>query len=409
MPLFQYQAKSQNGEMVEGQIEAGSEVEARVKIRANRLVPIKIMTGQKAPSSASGGSLLDMFKPKVKPKDLQVFTRQLSVLISAGVPLVPSMEALAKGARTPVFKEAIQKITQDISAGQKMGNAFEAQSAIFDKFYVNMVIAGEEGGVLETVLARLAVYIEKSVKLQAKIKGAMVYPAAVLIIAITVVVGLLVFVVPKFAELFTSNGMELPALTQFVLNMSKWVQVNWYLLVGGVIGAIVGFKQYYKTDAGRATVDAYLLKLPLFGDLLIKGGLAKFSRTLSTLMGAGVPIMNALDIARQVTGNNTLEEAIGRAKDAISQGKSMAIPLAQEPVVPNLVVQMIAVGEQTGALDTMLSKVADFFEDEVEAIVSSMTSLIEPILIVVLGGIVAFLVLAMYLPIFQMAGTQAGA
>lgn len=404
MAVFNYQGKTINGKVVEGTVEAENESEARVKIRASRVIPLQVVSA--ANSSGESSSFGSFLKAKIKPKDLQVFTRQLSVLITAGVPIVPAMEALSRGATSPALKSSIEQITQDISAGKKMGEAFEAQGDTFDRFYVNMVIAGEEGGVLETVLSRLAIYIEKSVKLQSQIKGAMVYPIAVVVIASAVVAGLLIFVVPKFAELFVGNGMELPSITQNVLDMSQFLQEKWHIVLGVIIGAVVGYKQYAKTDSGRANIDALILKTPLFGDLAVKGGLAKFCRTLSTLMGAGVPIMNALEISRQVVGNHSMEVVVGRAKDAIAEGKSMAIPLAQEPLIPDLVVQMIAVGEQTGALDTMLGKVADFFEDEVEAIVASLTSLIEPILIVVLGGIIAFLVLAMYLPIFKMAGTQ---
>lgn len=404
MALFKYQARSISGAAVEGQIEAANEVEARVKIRANKLIPLKVEVG--AAGVPMGGSRFN-FSPasrKVKSKELQVFTRQLSVLIAAGVPVIPSLDALSKGAKSPAMRNAIAKITEDISSGKKLGESFGKQSHVFDRFYVNMVIAGEEGGVLELVLRRLAEYIEKLVKIQGKIKGALVYPIAVLCISIVVVAGLLIFVIPKFAELFQSNGMKLPALTQFVMDMSSFLQSYWWVMLLGIFAVIFSVKQYYMTVAGRETVDTLLIKVPIFGDLIVKGGLAKFSRTLSTLLTAGVPIMDAMDISGQVSGNSVLEKAILRAKESIASGKSIAVPFSQEKVFPSLVVQMLAVGEQTGALDQMLSKVADFFEDEVDGTVAAMTSLIEPILIVVLGGIVAFLVLSMYLPIFQMAG-----
>lgn len=409
MAVFSYQAKTMNGATVEGQIEAANEQEARVKIRANKLLPVRVAIGS---GGLSAGAKSFQFKSrvsKVKAKDLQNFTRQLAVLIAAGVPIIPSLEALSQGLKSATLKKALHDIGQDIAAGKKLGESFGKQSHVFDRFYVNMIIAGEEGGVLESVLKRVAEYIEKAVKIQGKIKGALVYPIAVLVISLVVITGLLVFVVPKFAELFQSNGMELPFLTKLVLDASSFMQNTWYLILGGLVGGFYGLKHYYASSTGRETIDTLLLRVPLFGDLIIKGGLAKFTRTLSTLLGAGVPIMDAMDIAAQVSGNYQLEKSLLKAKESIASGKSIAAPFAQEKMFPPLVVQMMAVGETTGALDQMLTKVADFFEDEVDAIVSALTSLIEPIMIVFLGGIVAFLVLAMYMPIFQMAGAGAGA
>lgn len=408
MPLFSYQAKAMNGSSVQGDIDAANEAEARVKIRANRLIPVKIELASAVRAKAATPFKFQARVSEVKSKDLQTFTRQLSVLVGAGVPIIPSLEALSSGFRSPALKRALNEIIQDISSGKKLGESFGKQSQVFNRFYVNMIVAGEEGGVLEVVLKRLADYIEKAVKLQAKIKGALVYPIAVFAIAGAVVTGLLIFVIPKFAELFAGNNMKLPALTVAVMSASEFMQSYWWMVIGGVVAGVWFLKRYYLTSAGRLTIDTFLLKVPVFGDLLIKGGLAKFTRTLSTLLGAGVPIMNAMDIAGNVTGNVILERAVMRAKESISQGKSIATPFAQEKVFPPLVVQMMAVGEQTGSLDEMLSKIADFFEDEVDGVVTALTSLIEPIMIVFLGGIVAFLVLAMYLPIFKMAGAGGG-
>lgn len=408
MALFSYQARAMNGSVTQGQIDAGSEAEARVKVRAMKLVPVKIELSTGPVSTGAPQFKFKARMSKVKPKDLQTFTRQLSVLVGAGVPIIPSLEALSQGFKSPALKRGLFDITQDISSGKKLGESFGKQSQIFDRFYVNMIIAGEEGGVLEVVLRRLAEYIEKAVKLQGRIKGAMVYPIAVFIIAFVVVTALLVFVIPKFAELFAGNNMELPMLTQMVIGASEFMQNYWWMVLGGVGSLVYGIRRYYLTSTGRQQIDMLLIRLPVFGDLIIKGGLAKFTRTLSTLLGAGVPIMDAMDIAGQVSGNYVLETSIAKAKEAISQGKSIATPFAQEKIFPPLVVQMMAVGEQTGSLDTMLGKIADFFEDEVDGVVSAMTALIEPVMIVFLGGIVAFLVLAMYLPIFQMAGAGGG-
>lgn len=408
MAVFSYQAKSLNGGVVEGQVEAANENEARVKIRANKLIPVKVQVGAGGLSASSSSFKFQTRASKVKAKELQNFTRQLSVLVGAGVPIIPALESLSLGTKSKTLKTAILDVSQDISSGKKLGESFGRQSHVYDKFYVNMIIAGEEGGVLETVLKRLTEYIEKSVKIQSKIKGALVYPSAVMCISFIVITGLLVFVVPKFANLFMSNGMELPYLTQVVMNLSGFMASYWWMVVGAIFGTFFGLKQYYLTSTGRATMDAIFLKLPLFGNLLIKGGIAKFSRTLSTLLSAGVPIMNAMDIAAQVAGNSVIERSIMRAKDSIAAGKSIATPFSQEKIFPQIVVQMMAVGEATGALDQMLVKIADFYEDEVDALVGALTSLIEPIMIVFLGGIVAVLVLAMYLPIFKMAGAGGG-
>jgi type IV pilus assembly protein PilC len=413
MAVFNYQAKALNGSAVQGQVEAVNENEARVKIRANRMIPMKLEMASGGPSATSssssaikktGGINFSMGPGKVKPKDLQNFTRQLAVLVGAGVAIIPSLEALSTGQKSPVFRKAITEVCQDISTGKKMGLAFARQGHVFDKFYINMIVAGEEGGVLELVLKRLADYIEKAVKIQGKIKGALVYPIAVLAISLLIITGLLIFVVPKFAELFMGSGMKLPFLTQMMMDMSAFMRRTWWMFGVGIFVLIQGLKTYYATSSGRQMIDALLIRTPLFGNLIIKGGLAKFTRTLSTLLNAGVSIMDAMDISGQVSGNYVIEMAIAKAKDAIASGKSIATPFSQDKMFPPLVVQMMAVGEATGALDQMLSKIADFFEDEVETIVSSITTLIEPVMIVVLGGIVAFLVLAMYMPIFQMAG-----
>ena len=402
MPTYAYQAKAFNGKLVQGSIEAGNEAEARIKLRAKKLIPIKVQTG--ASIIAGPKNKISVSKHGVKPKDLQVFTRQLSVLIQSGVPLVQALEVLSQSPRGKGLDVALTQIVSDISEGKKLGDAFKAHPGIFDKFYINMLIAGEEGGVLDQVLERLAVYIEKAVKLQGKIKGAMSYPVVVLFIALCVVVGLLVFVIPKFAEIFKSAGQEIPALTLTVMNMSDFVQEKWYYIIA--VAAAIGFtyKTWINSPKGRRQFDAIIIRMPVFGDFVIKSAMAKFSRTLSTLLSAGVSIMEALQIAASTSGNSLVEDALIKSKLAVSKGKLLSVPLSQEPFIPQMVVQMIAVGEQTGALDEMLNKVADFYEDEVDLAVGTITGLMEPIMIVVLGGIVAFFVIAMYLPIFNLAG-----
>ncbi len=402
MPTYGYQAKAFNGKVVQGSIEANNEAEARIKLRAKKLIPIKVGAGSLKAASNSTSSI--KLGAKVKPKDLQVFTRQLSVLIQSGVPLVQALEVLSQTPRGKGLDFALGHIVTDISEGKKLGDAFKAHPKVFDKFYINMLIAGEEGGVLDQVLARLAEYIEKSVKLNGKIKGAMSYPVVVLFIALSVVMGLLIFVIPKFVEIFNSSGMEIPYMTRVCMNMSDFVIQKWYLIIvfaGGIVGA---FKLWLSTPAGQIQKDNILIRLPVFGDFVIKSGMAKFSRTLSTLLSAGVSIMDALQIAANTCGNSVIERALMKSRQSIAKGKLLSVPLAQEVFIPHMVTQMIAVGEQTGALDEMLNKVADFYEDEVDVTVNSLTSLMEPVMIVVLGGIVAFFVIAMYLPIFNMAG-----
>ena len=389
--------------MVNGSIDAESEAEARVKIRAKKLIPIRVASGSSG-ASARQRVQTQITRGRVKSKDLQVFTRQLSVLISSGVPLVQALDVLSQSPRGKALDYALENIVREISEGKKLGAAFGNHPSVFGKFYVNMLIAGEEGGVLDQVLARLAEYIEKSVKLQRKVKGAMAYPVVVLFISLAVVTGLLVFVIPKFVSIFEGNGQKIPWLTQMVIDASDYFVANWYFIFGGAIGLFIALRYYYNTPNGRRVVDNYLIKVPVFGSFIVKSGMAKFSRTLATLLTAGVSIMESPEIAAYTSGNSLIERALLQARASVSKGKLLSMPLAQENFIPNMVIQMIAVGEQTGALDEMLNKIADFYEDEVDVAVSSITSLMEPLMIVVLGGIVAFFVIAMYLPIFNMAG-----
>lgn len=399
MARFSFEAKGANGQNYHGDIEAANEAEARVKLRAQRMTPLKVV----AKGGSAGGSRKSKGGGKVKAKDLQIFTRQLSTLLQAGIPILQSLDSLAKGTRAPVLKAATADIMLNVQKGKRFADALSDHPKVFDKFFQNMIRAGEESGGLDQILNRLAVYIEKSVKIQGKVKGALFYPVAILFVAALVVTAILVFVIPKFKELFESSGQELPGITVFVMSMSAFVMSYWYLLIAGAVGLFYGFKMYRETPAGTAQIDDIILKSPVLGDVVQKGAIARFSRTLSTLLASGVGIMEALDIASKTVGNVTIEKAILRAKVAIQEGKSITVPLSKEKYIPSMVVQMIAVGEQTGNLDSMLSKIADFYEDEVDAAVGAMTSLMEPLLMVFLGGVVGFLVIAMYLPIFKLA------
>lgn len=403
MPSFEFQAKTMEGKFVKGDLDAGSDAEARVMLRAQKLIPLKVVP--KGGSEGGGKSSIDLglFTDSVSAKDLQVFTRQFAVLVAAGVPIMQSLEALRDGARSPGMAKALRGVVEQVEKGKRLGEALSTQPRVFDRLYINLVRAGEEGGVLDEVLNRLAEYIEKSVALRSKIVGALWYPAVIIVVAFLVIAGIMVFIIPNFVDMFAQMGEELPDLTLMVINLSEVFQEYWYLLLATFIGLPIALKFYYATDDGRKVLDEVLVRLPLFGGLVQKGSIARMSRTLATLLGAGVRIMDAMDIAASTSGNWVVEKTVLKAKEAVSKGKLLAEPLRQEKIFPSMVTQMIAVGEQTGNLDAMLGKVADFFEDEVEATAEALTSLIEPLLMVFLGGIIAIIVIAMYLPIFNMA------
>lgn len=405
MAVFEFQAKTDDGRVVRGELEALNEAEARIRMRAQRLTPLKIEN--KKTGDGGGFNLQKMlsFGDGVSLKDIQVFTRQFAVLVSAGVPIVQSLEAMSRGARSAGMTNILRGVCQDVERGRRLADALGSRPAVFDRLYVNLVRAGEEGGVLEVVLNRLAAYIETSVKLRGKVKGALFYPAAIIAVAFIVIAFIMVFVVPKMSAMFTQSGQQLPALTQFVIDASNFFQHYWYIMVASIVAIPLALKMYYDTDDGRKILDAVIIEVPVFGDLIKKNAIARFSRTLATLLSSGVRIIDALEISSATAGNWMIEKALLETKEAVSRGKTLAEPLAKIPYFPNMVTQMISIGEQTGNIDQMLSKVADFYEDEVVNATDAMTSLLEPMLMVVLGGIIAVIVVAMYLPIFNMANT----
>ena len=404
MGKFGFQAKDISGQTIAGEMDADSESQVRVMLRAQKLSPMKIVSLK---GGKGGGGGISLGKG-VKPKDLQVFTRQFAVLIQSGVPIVQSLEALGRGSGSPALAEALGKIRNDVERGRKLADAMAQQPHIFDRMFINLIRAGEEGGVLDTILNRLADYIEKSVKLRGKIQGALWYPAAVVGIAILVITVIMVFVIPRLAKIFMDGGQELPALTKMVMGMSHWMIQYWYLYTGVIVVVPIMVRAYYQTKEGRENIDSIAINLPLFGELIQKASIARIARTLSTLLTAGVRILDAIDISAGTAGNVVIEKVMMNAKDYISRGKTLAEPLSKSKFMPNMVVQMIAVGEQTGNVDQMLSRLADFYESEVEVVAETLTSLIEPLLLVFLGGIVAVVVIAMYLPIFNIAGTVSG-
>lgn len=400
MPRYQFEARDTRGRVFKGELDAPNESEARVRLRAQKLMPMKVAQAEQKVSGLKkvGGKGVPL-------KELQVFTRQLSTLLGSGIPILQSLEVLSQSQRSPGMSIALKSMVSDINQGRRFGEAMAEHPLVFDRFYVNMVKAGEESGNIDQILNRLAVYIEKAAKVKGQIKGAMVYPIAIMAVAFLVVSGLMIFVIPKFEAVFASSGQELPGLTQMVVSLSKMFISYWWAIIGGIAGSVFFLINYYRTDEGKKTIDTVLIDIPYIGDLIQKSAVARFTRTLSTLLASGVSIMEALEIASRVTGNIVIETALIRAREAISEGKSLTVPLAKEKYIPQMVTQMIGVGEQTGAIDQMLNKVADFYEDEVDVAVSALTSVMEPLMMIVLGGIIAFIVVAMYLPIFNMAGS----
>ena len=406
MGAFRFEAKDSRGKILTGEVEANSESEARVKVRSQQLIPLKVVAKERAVQTSV--VKLGFFQPKIKSKELQVFTRQFAVLIGAGVPIVQSLDALSGPGRSPLMNKTIKSLLGNVERGRSLADSMRLCPNVFDKMYINLIMAGEEGGVLDTVLSRLADYIEKTVQLKGKIQRGLWYPGVIVFVSIIVVVCILTFVIPTFASMFLQMGRDLPALTVAVINISGLFQTYWYVVLAILVGLPIGVKQYYNMESGRRVLDRVLINLPIFGSLVGRGAIARFSRTLSTLLAAGVRVMESLEIAALTSGNFVIETALSNSKESISQGKSIAEPLRESPYIPSMVAQMVAVGEQTGNLDQMLEKIADFYDDEVEGAAETVASLIEPILMVVLGAVIATLVGAMYLPIFDIASVVGG-
>ncbi|HLL25020.1 MAG TPA: type II secretion system F family protein [Kofleriaceae bacterium] len=402
MAKYQWEATTRLGEKKRGAMEAESADIVENRLRSDGL------TVTRAKKEAK--QIQNTFGTGVSAKDLQIFTRQLATMIDAGLPLVQCLEILAAQTPNKIFGRTLGQIKATVEQGATFSDALRRHPKIFDDLYVNLVAAGEVGGILDTILNRLAVYIEKAVKLRAQVKSAMFYPVGILVVAIGVIAVMLIKVIPTFEDMYKDMGPDakLPAATRFVINISHGFINKWYLYVGGVAALIVGTVAARRTDRGREIFDRMMLRLPVIGPTLRKIVVARFTRTLGTLLSSGVPILDALDICARTAGNRVVQAGILKARDKISEGHDMAGPLAESRVFPAMVVQMIGVGEQTGAMDQMLQKIADFYEEEVDAAVSAMTSLIEPIMMAFLGVVVGGLIVAMYLPIFSLAGNIGG-
>ncbi len=392
---YVWKGRTAAGDTVAGEMQAGSKTELIMNLKKKRVT----MTSAK---EKSGGVSMPLLRQGVSTKDLAVFTRQFSTMINSGLPLVQCLDILAKQAERDHFRKLISQTMRDVEAGSTLADALSRHPSVFNDLYVNMVEAGEAGGVLDVILGRLATYLEKMDALKRKIKSAMMYPAVVFAVTIAATTFMLVFIIPTFAKLYSDFGGELPGPTRIVMALSDFVRTKWYLLIAGLIGVLFGLRKYYNTKDGRAVIDKFLLRIPVLGPVLLKAAIARFTRTLGTLVSSGVPILEGLDITAKAAGNTVVRNAVMKTRTSIQTGQTIAGPLRDSEVFPPMVVQMISVGEETGALDEMLSKIADFYDDEVDTAVDSLTSVIEPIMIVIMGVIVGGMVVAMYLPIFKL-------
>ena len=397
MAKYNWEGVTRSGEVRRGALEAASEDAVVNRLRAEQITPRKIKKAAREINFQLGTG--------VSHKDLLIFTRQLATMIDAGLPLVQCLDILSTQNDNVAFAKILQSVKSHVEAGATFSDALRRHPKVFDELYVNLVGAGEVGGIMDTILNRLATYIEKSVKLKAQVKSAMVYPIAILGVAMIVVVVMLTKVIPVFENMYAEfRGAVLPAPTRFVIGLSNGFISNWYIFFGVAAAVVVGFSFLLKNEKGRVLFDGFVLKIPVLGGVLRKVIVARFTRTLGTLLSSGVPILDSLEICAKTSGNRVVEASIFYARTKISEGKDLASPLAETKVFPSMVVQMIGVGEQTGAMDQMLQKIADFYEDEVDSAVSAMTALMEPIMMVFLGGIIGGLIVAMYLPVFELAG-----
>ncbi len=404
MATYAYVGRTRQGSVKKGELIAKTRDEAMELLRKQS---ISVSTlSEKAADKTDWKNINISFGGGVTDKDIVVFTRQFSTMISAGLPLIQCLEILSTQSENVEFQKTIATVKVDVEGGATFADALKKHPKVFDELYSNMVHAGEVGGLLDTILSRLAKHIEKAVKLKAKIKSAMIYPIAIMGVAVIVISVLMIFVIPIFAQMFlemSGGKVGLPGPTQLVIDISDFLRSNILYIIGGVVAMGYGIKRYYATEKGRIVMDRLFLKVPVMGDLIRKSSVAKFTRTLGTLITSGVPILDGLAITAKTSGNKIVEQTILQARQSISEGKTVAEPLSKGNVFPKMVTHMIAVGETTGALDAMLGKIADFYEDEVDTAVDALTSLLEPMMMVFLGTIIGFIVIAMYLPIFKMA------
>src|SRR5881409_1742406 len=396
MPVFEYTARNMKGDLVRDKIDLGTRDDVIAHLRKNRMVVVQVREAK-----GGGGSLMAFFKGGVKTRDIVIFTRQFSTMINAGLPLVQALDILSQQTENKVLADVTRAVVYDVESGHTLADALRKHPRAFTDLYVNMVAAGEAGGILDTILLRLATFLEKNDAIVRKVKGAMIYPAVIFSVAGIAVAVLLIFVIPTFQNMFASVNLALPLPTRIVIGASNVLKNFWWLIIIGGVFAVVSLNRYYKTTAGKLQIDKLLLSLPVLGDLLRKSAVSRFTRTLGTLISSGVSILDGLEITARTAGNMVIHNAVMESRASIAGGETIAAPLQKSKVFPPMVISMIAVGEQTGGLDEMLTKIADFYDDEVDAAVSALLSLLEPIMIVFLGVVVG-MVVSMYLPIFDM-------
>ena len=398
MPVFLWAGKNKKGDSQKGEMEASTEEAVLANLKRMKIEPTKI---KKKPKDLFEN--IAFLQPKVQDRDIILFARQFSTMIDAGLPIIQCLDILYSQQENATFKKMLRSIKDDVESGSTLAEALKKFPNEFDDLFVNMIAAGEAGGILDTILRRLSAYMEKAARLKSKVKGAMTYPIVTLIIAGAVLAVILIFVIPVFEDMFADMGGQLPAFTQMVVKASDFAKKNVIYIVVGLILFIFAFKKFHSTEKGRAIIDKNILRLPVFGDLIRKVAVSKFTRTMGTMLSSGVAILEALEIVAKTAGNKTIEQAVYRVRSDIAEGRTMAEPLIESGVFPSMVCQMIAVGESTGALDSMLEKIADFYDEEVDQAVENLTALIEPFMLVFLGITIGGLVIAMYLPVFKMA------
>jgi type IV pilus assembly protein PilC len=398
MPTFAYSARpAMGGDIQSGEVELPSKDEVLAFLHRQKMIPVSVREKSR--------DITFSFGTGISTRDIVIFTRQFATMINSGLPLVQSLDILAEQTENKAFRKVIQEVLYDVESGHTLADALGRHPKVFTDLFVNMVAAGEAGGILDTILLRLATFLEKNDALIRKIKGAMVYPAVVMFVAAAAVAILLIFVIPTFQEMFSSVGVPLPLPTRMVIGLSSFLVGYWWAVVGGAMLAAFMIRQFYRTDPGRLTIDRMMLAFPLIGDLQRKAAVARFTRTLGTLVSSGVSILEGLEITARTAGNRVIHDAVMGSRASIAGGETIAGPLKESGVFPPMVVQMINVGEQTGGLDEMLEKIADFYDDEVDTAVAALLSALEPVMIVFLGVIVGGMIVAMYLPIFDMINT----
>ena len=399
---FLWKGRTPAGEMLSGELAAVDKQELMAQLRKRRILVTSV-----SPKSAANREIR-LRPPKVTTRDQGVFTRQFATMINAGLPLVQCLNILGQQSENLYFKKVVLEVMASVEGGSTLAEAMGKHPRVFNKLYVNMVGAGEAGGVLDVIFQRLAVYLEKAEALRRKVKGAMTYPAIVLFVAGGATTFMLLFIIPTFAKMFSDFGADLPLPTKIVLGLSNFLKMWWWALAGAGAGGVFALKTYYRSPRGRVVLDTLMLRVPVLGSVIRRAAVARFTRTLGTLISSGVPILDGLEITARTAGNAVVENAILMTRGSISEGNTIAEPLRQCEVFPPMVVQMIAVGEQTGALDEMLNKIADFYDDEVDAAVEQLTAIIEPAMIVIMGVVVGGMLVAMYLPMFKLVTVISG-